>query len=198
MVTSFLSMSSQVLAGAGVPGDAGRDLVGDAAEPGELGAVELGAGRRQQRRRRDGAAERADGGAVLRRHRIDELRGAQAAGAGHVLRHDIGVSGDVLAEMARQQPAVEIVAAADAVADDQIDGLALVEILDAVGACALDRESESASKPPAAAQRRGSESTLSCSSCRIFQLAVMTAGQYAARHFAIACAAFSRTGFGVA
>ena len=50
----------------------------------------------------DGAAEGAEGGAVLRRDRIDVLRGAQAAGAGHVLRHDRGAARDVLADVARE------------------------------------------------------------------------------------------------
>src|SRR5690349_10289815 len=49
----------------GVPGDAGRDVVGDAAEPGELGAVE-GRAAFQQRIDAGGAGERSDRAAVLR------------------------------------------------------------------------------------------------------------------------------------
>ena len=41
----------------------------------------------------------------------------------------LGLPGYVLAEMPRDQPAVGVVAAADAVADDEGDGLAFVEIL---------------------------------------------------------------------
>src|SRR5262249_22465330 len=80
------------------------------------------------------ARERADHGAVLRRRVVDVDRGAHAAGAFAVLRNDVGLARDVLAEMARDEPAVEIVAAADAVADHQRDVLAAVAILDAVGA----------------------------------------------------------------
>src|SRR5262249_40385942 len=116
----------------GVPGDAARYFVADAAEPGEFRAVERGGRGREQWRGRNGAAEGAERGAVLGRDRIDVLRGAQAPGAGHVLRHDRRPARDMLADVAGDQPAVEVVAAADAVADDEIDGLAAVEILDAL------------------------------------------------------------------
>jgi hypothetical protein len=39
----------------------------------------------------------------------------------------------VLADVTGDEPAVEIVAAADAIADDQIEGLAAIEVLDALG-----------------------------------------------------------------
>jgi putative ATP-binding cassette transporter len=78
--------------------------------------------------------EGAERGAVLGRCGVDEVRRAQAAGAGHVLRHDGWVAGDVLAHVAGKMAGVEVVAAADGKADGQIDGLALVELLDALGA----------------------------------------------------------------
>ena len=43
----------------------------------------------------------------------------------------VGLPGNVLADVPRQQPSIGIVAAAHAVADEQGDGLALVEVLDA-------------------------------------------------------------------
>src|SRR5207253_192079 len=104
----------------GVPGDAGRDLVGDAAEPGEPGAVERRGGGGQERRGRDSAAEGSERGAVLGRNRIDVLRGAQAAGTGHVLRHDRRPARDVLADVAGNEPAIEVIAATDTVADDEV------------------------------------------------------------------------------
>jgi hypothetical protein len=52
----------------------------------------------------------------------------EAAGAGLILRHDRGLSGNVLAEMAGEQPPESVVAAAGRVADDEIDGLAGVEL----------------------------------------------------------------------
>jgi len=74
-------------------------------------------------------AEQTDRGAVLGRDRVEVVGGAQAAGARHVLHHDIGIARDVAAEMARQQARDDVVTAARPVADDQIDLLALVEIL---------------------------------------------------------------------
>src|SRR5439155_22857473 len=88
---------------------------------------------RQEPRRVDGAAEGAEGGAILRRNRIDALRRAQAASASHVLRHDRGPAGDMFTDVAGDEPAVEVVAATDAIADDQVDGLAAIEFLDSLG-----------------------------------------------------------------
>ena len=104
----------------GVPGDADADVVGDAAEPGELGAVE-GRAAFQQRIDAGGARERAERGAVLRRGGVDEIRRAQRAGARHVLRHDGRLAGDVLAHVAGEMAGVEVVAAADREADQQVD-----------------------------------------------------------------------------
>ena len=49
-------------------------------------------------------------------------------------RHDRGIAGNVLADIAAEQPRIGVIAAADAVADDQRDVAALVEIFDAGGA----------------------------------------------------------------
>ena len=51
----------------------------------------------------------------------------------------VGIARDVLAEMARDQPAVEVVAAAGGVADRDGDGLAREERLGRLGVCAAAR-----------------------------------------------------------
>src|SRR5262249_4783775 len=84
----------------------------------------------QQRIDAGGAGERADGPAVLRCRRIDEVRGLQRARTWHVLRHHGRVAGNMLADVAREVPTVQVVAAANREADYQIDGFALVEFLD--------------------------------------------------------------------
>src|SRR5208337_4544945 len=59
----------------------------------------------------------------------------QAAAARHVLDDDPGIAGDVPAEVAGQHTAMDVVAAADAVADHQIDAAAAIEALDRLGLC---------------------------------------------------------------
>jgi hypothetical protein len=56
----------------------------------------------------------------------------QASGARHVLRQDGRIPGNVLADMAGEVAGVEVVAAADRKPDGEVDGLALVELLDAL------------------------------------------------------------------
>ena len=65
-----------------VPGEADRIVVGDAAEPGELAAVELGFV--DQRRNAHAARERTEHRAVLRRGGENVIGGTQAAGACHI------------------------------------------------------------------------------------------------------------------
>ena len=153
-VTGFFEEILPGLHRRGVPGDAEADVVGDAAEPGELGAVE-GRAAFQQRIDAGGAREGAERGAVLRRRRVDEVRRAQAAGAGHVLRHDRRVARDVLADVAGEMAGVEVVAAADREADREIDGLALVELLDALGARRSNGHAERAKESSRAKQADG-------------------------------------------
>ena len=119
-------------------GDAEAHLVGDATEPAELGAVEFGLV--QQRRNALAARERADDRAVFRGDGIKIVGGLEAAGAAHVLRHHVGIAGKMFAEMSRQQPSIRVVAAAYAVADEERNGLALVEILNPGGASGLRRD----------------------------------------------------------
>ena len=68
-------------------------------------------------------------GAALR----DIVGGAHRARAGHVLHHDVRIAGNESRHVAREQPHVDVVAAAGVVADDDVDALALVEIGDCVG-----------------------------------------------------------------
>ena len=114
----------------GVPGHAQADLVADAADPGVAARVVLRRAAADQRLHRHAAADHADRGAVLGRDVVEEIREPQAAGAGHVLRHDVGIAGDVLAHVAREHARIEVVVAAGGVADQQLDGLAAVEVGD--------------------------------------------------------------------
>ena len=85
-----------------------------------------------QRLHRHAAAEHADGRAVLGRDVVEVVRGLERARARHVLHHDGRIAGDVLADMAGENAGIGVVAAAGAVADDQVDGLAAVEVGDRV------------------------------------------------------------------
>src|SRR5215813_13876279 len=101
--------------------DTEAHLVSDAAYPGELSAVELGFV--EQRRNSLTTREGADDGAVLRGHGIKVIGRLQAAGAAHVLRHNRRVAGNMLAQMPRHQSAVRVITAANAVADEERNGL---------------------------------------------------------------------------
>ena len=59
---------------------------------------------------------------------VEPVRQPQAARAFHVLRQHVRIAGNVLAHVSREHARIEVVGAADAVADVEIDGLALVEI----------------------------------------------------------------------
>ena len=67
----------------------------------------------------------ADGGAVARRAALHvDRRRQSAAAAEDQLHHDRRIAGKVLGQIRRQQPGIHVVAAADAGADEQRDGLA--------------------------------------------------------------------------
>ena len=131
-VTGLVMKSFQVFTGEVFQVTQSRDIVGDAAEPGKLPGVELGAAV-EQRIDAGGAGEGAEIRAVLRRRGEDIVCGFERAGARHVLRHHGRVAGDVLADVAGEMASVQIVAAADREADHHVDGLALVELLRALG-----------------------------------------------------------------
>jgi hypothetical protein len=63
---------------------------------------------------------------------VEVVDRAQTAGARHVLHDHFRIAGNDVPEMARQQPGIDVVAAARAGADDQIDLLAPVEVRDRV------------------------------------------------------------------
>ena len=79
-------------------------------------------------------AKMRDRGAVLRRVVVEVIDRAQRARARHVLHHDGRIARNVAPDMARDQPAIDVVAAAGPIADDQVDLPALVEIGDRIGA----------------------------------------------------------------
>ena len=80
-------------------------------------------------------ADRGNCRAVLRGDVVEPIGSLAAARAGHVLRHDGGVAGDVLAEVACQQTGVDVVTTSDLPADHQLDALAGKETAGVTGDC---------------------------------------------------------------
>ena len=117
----------------GVPDHEHADLVGAAAEPAELGRVE-----------RDVGSPPISGsiamprlkmpmvGAVLRRDVVEIIGELERARARHVLHHDRRIARDMPAEMAGEDAGVGVIAAAGAIADDQVEVLAAIEVGDRV------------------------------------------------------------------
>src|SRR4051794_17599281 len=110
-----------------VPGYADADLIIGAADPGELVAVELRLLVSEQRIEASAAADGAEHRAVLGRDVVEPVSEAEAAGALHVLRRHRRIAGDVLAHVTRDQPGIDVIAAAHAVADHEIDVLAFIK-----------------------------------------------------------------------
>jgi hypothetical protein len=82
----------------------------------------------EQRVENGAVLQRSDDGAVPRRD-VEEVRGGGvAARARHVGHHHGGIAGDVFGHVPRQEPRVDVVAAAGRRADDHRDLLALVEL----------------------------------------------------------------------
>src|SRR5262249_50770911 len=104
----------------------------NAAEPCEFGGIERSTDK--QRRDRHAAREGADDGAVFRGGIVEIENGALTACPFAVLRNDTGLPRNVLAQMPREQPALEIVAAAGGEADDEGHVAAAIKIRDALGA----------------------------------------------------------------
>ena len=100
-----------------------------AADPVELHRVELRVRViAQQWLERNAALRRADMQAVLVRDIGDVVGHHQAAAARHVAHDHLRIAGDVLADMTRNQPRIDVVAAAGGEADIERDGLVLVEL----------------------------------------------------------------------
>ena len=67
--------------------------------------------------------------AIGRRRIVDMVAGRDAPGRRHVLHDDTGTARNMLAEMARGEPRLEVIAAANAGSDNESHRLAGVEIL---------------------------------------------------------------------
>ena len=126
--SSMLRRSSKRLHRRGVPGDAGRDLVGGRAEPREQARIVVRALRAHERIERHGATEDAELRAVLGRQCIKVVGELQAAGAGHVARDHRGLAGNVPAHVAGEHAGGEVVAPARPEADEDRHVAPLVEI----------------------------------------------------------------------
>src|SRR5436190_16769623 len=85
---------------------------GRRAEPAQLERIEAGAFLSGDWPERRVAGDNADHGAVLRCGGVDMRGGGEAAGAGHVLRHDRRIAWQMLADMARNRAAPQVIAAA--------------------------------------------------------------------------------------
>src|SRR6185436_8230405 len=109
------------------PCGADAHLIVGAADPAEIGALELRALLAEKRLEGDGAADGAEGAAVARRCLREPVGEAQAAGAFHVARNDGRIARQVPAHVPSEQPRVDVVAAAYAVADVEVDRARLSE-----------------------------------------------------------------------
>ena len=106
-----------------VPGDADADVATDRADPLEFAHVVAGIARADQRLGQRAAGKGGDGGAVFRRRHGEEIRGANAACARHVLHVDHRVALDVGADMPAEQARIEIEPAARRARDIDADRL---------------------------------------------------------------------------
>ena len=122
----------------GVPIDHQVEIASRAAEPIELGGVELRllAVRRedvQQTLERDDVLGRADRAAVLGCDVGHIVGHGQAGGSDHVFRNDRGIAGNMAAKAAADDSGIEIVTAAGVRADVHRDLLIAVEIGNRIG-----------------------------------------------------------------
>jgi hypothetical protein len=101
------------------------------AEPGELARIELHIRiAAEEADERHVAPDDREARAVARRADREIVRGPHGACPRHVLHHDHGVAGNVAGEMARDDPGGDVITAARAVADDEVDVAGFVEVLD--------------------------------------------------------------------
>src|SRR5262249_18480067 len=115
-------------------------LVVGAADPGELVGSKLRALGTGQRIERGAAADGGEHGAVLRTDIVEPVGEAEASGTLHVLGDDGRVARDVLTEVTGQHARIEIVGAANAVADVELDVAAFVEFRRGLRVCRRLRE----------------------------------------------------------
>src|SRR5262249_32129052 len=110
------------------PRRADRNLVVGAAEPVEFRRLDDPSRLAEQRIERDAARERADGGAVLRGDLIEPVRQREACRTDHLTGNKGWISRDMPAHETREEARVDVVDAADAEPDINVDALVLVEI----------------------------------------------------------------------
>ena len=132
-----------------------------AADPVHLDCLEARAGRLQQRRGRQAVERSADRGAVERPRGIKLVGHAERARARLVLHDDAWIAGNVFRQIAGQQPRVDVVARADADADDQAHHLALVE-----GGDIVLRRSGQRRRAATTMQRKSADRVMSRAFCR--------------------------------
>ncbi len=110
-----------------VPREADDDVLGHAAEPGELSTVELRPA--EKGRERQGSRKCANDRAVLWGNGVEVACRPQAAGTGHVLRDHSGARRDVFAHEAAQETRIYVVAPSHTKSDQDRDRPAAVKPL---------------------------------------------------------------------
>ena len=117
-----------------VPRHRQTDVAIHAAEPGELERIDIAFVLAEHRLERQSAPDRTHDGAVLGRDPVNVFLGLEPAGTGHVLDDDRRLAGNVVAEVASEQPRIDVVGRARAGKDDHAELAALVELLRRLGA----------------------------------------------------------------
>jgi hypothetical protein len=124
--TSWLRRSGDALDRRGVPHERDIGFAIGAADPDQLGRVELGA-RLQQRRRRDAVDRDPDHGAVLGALAIELVGHDRAAGSRLVLHDEVRTARNVVDDVAGDDARKQIVATAHRRADHHPQLLAPIE-----------------------------------------------------------------------
>src|SRR5262249_24739178 len=136
--------------------DTDANLIVGAADPGKFRGIETRALLVEQRIEGGAPADRADDATVTRRRRIKVIGEPQAAGAFHILRHDGGISLHMLTEAPGDQAGIEVVTAADTVADVEFDRFAPVELRRALRARHGDEDDKSSDRECRCGNRKSS------------------------------------------
>src|SRR5262249_14475341 len=98
-----------------------------AADPVELGRIELGLCRAEQRIESSAASDHAERAAVFGRDIVEPVGEHETASARHVLRYNRRIAGDEATHVARERPSINVISSACTVADVKFNPLALVE-----------------------------------------------------------------------
>ena len=141
--------------------DAGVVVAVHIADPRELAAVELDAGRLVDLLLNDGAAHHAEKRTVLRRGVEDHVGERHAARRRHVLHDDRGIARNVFGDVAAKRANVDVVAAARAVRRAQRQLVTLVEALGVLrGRCRRAERDDQRRPKQAAAEAKNSARTM--------------------------------------